>query len=122
LRVLIIEDYPDTAAIIAELLTELGHDCRIATTGQEALSVAEAFEAELALVDIGLPDVSGYDLLRDLHTRYSHQPPYFVALTGWQEAFRHAMEAGFDDCLLKPASRAQLVRVIALAEAHLRYN
>jgi CheY-like chemotaxis protein len=120
LRILIVEDYPDTATTMAELLTGLGHDCRIAATGQEARSIAEAFEAEFALVDIGLPDVSGYDLLRDLQTRYASQPPYFVALTGWQEAFRHAVEAGFDHCLLKPASEAQLVRAIALAEARIR--
>jgi CheY-like chemotaxis protein len=72
----------------------------------------------LALLDVGLPDLSGYELLDALRTRHGHQPPYLVALTGWHEAHRDAVGGGFNHCLLKPATQAQLVAVIALAEAH----
>ena len=118
MRVLIVDDYPDTLESVAALLGQLGHDCRTAGTAAEALAVVETFEPELALLDVGLPDLSGYELLDALCARHGHQRPYFVALTGWHEAHRNAVEGGFDLCLLKPATHAQLVAAIALAEAH----
>lgn len=117
-RVLIVDDYPDIVEAMAALLTQLGHDCRTAGTAAEALAVVETFEPELALLDVGLPDLSGYELLDALRTWHGHQPPYFVALTGWHEAHRDAVGGGFNHCLLKPATLAQLVAAIALAEAH----
>jgi DNA-binding response OmpR family regulator len=115
MRVLIVDDYPDTAEATGELLASAGHEYRAATCGADALTEADAFDPELAIVDIGLPDIDGCALLGALRSRLATRPPYLVAMTGWQHAFERAVEAGFDECLLKPAGREQLLRVVELA-------
>ena len=116
MRVLIVDDYPDTAEATGVLLESAGHECRTATSGAEALAAADAFNPELAILDIGLPDIDGYALLDVLRSRFSPRPPYIVAVTGWTHAFERAVDAGFDECLLKPAGREQLMRAVRLAQ------
>ncbi|HEX3474633.1 MAG TPA: response regulator [Kofleriaceae bacterium] len=115
MRVLIVDDYPDTAESASELLRRAGHDCQSATCGAEALAVADAFMPELAILDIGLPDIDGYALREALHSRLA-SPPYFVALSGRPHALNAALVVGFDACLLKPVGLAQLLRVVRLAQ------
>lgn len=115
MRVLIVDDYPDTAEAAGALLTTAGHECRSATCGADALAVAEAFGPELAILDIGLPDLNGYELVGALREQLAKRPPYFVAMTGWSHAVKQAREAGFDHFLLKPAGREQLLHAVELA-------
>jgi CheY-like chemotaxis protein len=61
-RVLIVDDYPDAAETACTLLSLLGHDCQFATCGKDALALAPRFDPDVAILDIGLPDVSGFDL------------------------------------------------------------
>lgn len=119
MRVLIVDDYPDAAEITCALMKLLGHECHTATSGRAALAAADAFEPDLAILDIGLPDCTGYDLLRALRARFAGRPPFVVALTGWPEARDAALAAGFDHCLFKPADREDLVSVIELARQRL---
>jgi DNA-binding response OmpR family regulator len=116
MRVLIVDDYPDTAEAASELLRTAGHECWSAACGADALAGAEAFSPELAILDIGLPDISGYDLVVALRARLAKRPPYFVAMTGWSSAVKRARDAGFDHFLLKPAGREQLLLAIELAQ------
>lgn len=116
MRVLIVDDYPDTAETVGELLRRAGHDCRSATCGAEALAVADAFKPELAILDIGLPDLDGYALRGALQSRLATCHPYFVALSGRTHALSAALVVGFDACLLKPVGLAQLLRVVRLAQ------
>jgi DNA-binding response OmpR family regulator len=118
--VLIVDPYADIAETTSELLSRMGHECRTAACATDALAVADAFDPELAIVDIGLPDFSGLDLLRALRSRLGRRAPYAAALTGWTDARSQALDAGFDHCLLKPATREQLCLVVELAERRQR--
>jgi len=120
MRVLIVDDNADITEVTSVLLDLMGHDCRAATCAADALVVAEAFEPELAILDLGLPDLSGYDLLGQLRSRLAPRAPYATALTGWPGARSKALTAGFDHWLLKPATREQLCTVIELAQRRQR--
>jgi DNA-binding response OmpR family regulator len=117
MRVLIVDDNADITEITSELLSLMGHDCRTAACAADALAVVQAFKPELAILDIGLPDLSGYDLLWELRSRLAPQALFVAALTGWPEACAKSLVAGFDRCLLKPATSEQLCRVVELAQA-----
>jgi DNA-binding response OmpR family regulator len=116
MRVLIVDDYPGTAETTGKLLRGAGHECRSATSGAKALAVADVFEPEVAILDIGLPDIDGYALIGALRNRFAIRPPYAIAMSGRTHALKAALEVGFDECLLKPANREQLVRVVELAQ------
>ena len=116
MHVLIVDDYPDTAETACQLLESAGHECRAVTCGADALAAVDAFRPDLAIIDIDLPDMDGCALLGALRSRFPTHPPYLVALTGSKHALERAVEAGFDECLLKPAGREQLLRVAQLAQ------
>lgn len=116
MRVMIVDDYPGTVQAAGRLLTGLGHECGTATCGAEALTMAKAFRPDLVIVDIGLPDIDGYALLRALRSQVANHPPCIVAMSGWACARIAALEEGFDDCLLKPVGREAFVRVIELTQ------
>jgi CheY-like chemotaxis protein len=115
-RILIVDDYPGVAEAVCKLLRDAGHECRSETSGTRALAIADAFVPELAVLDISLPDIDGYTLVDRLRRRSVLCPPYFVAMSGRKHALAAALEVGFDACLLKPASREQLLRLVELAQ------
>jgi two-component system CheB/CheR fusion protein len=117
-RVLIVDDYPDSAETTSALLTMLGHECRFAISGQRALIEAAQFEPDIAILDLGLPDLNGFELARQLRQQFAGRSLFLAALTGWgQPADRaRSFAAGFDHHLLKPASRDKLAMIIELAE------
>ena len=109
LRIVVVDDNEDAAEILAELLTQLGHEVRIAHDAPGALVTIDRFVPELAILDIGLPDVDGYELARRIRDR--HGPHlHLVALTGYgQDAHKaRAQRAGFDDHMVKPAALDKL--------------
>jgi len=118
LRVLVIDDYPDSAASTAMLMSLLGHDCRSACTGSEGLAVAEQFHPEVILLDIGLPDLSGYEVVKQLRARNAKRPAYIVAVTGrgQPEDRARALAAGFDQHVLKPADTTTIKAILRRAE------
>jgi signal transduction histidine kinase/DNA-binding response OmpR family regulator len=103
LRVLVVDDSPDAVEVMQEALRFMGFSTRVALDGREALAIAREFRPEVALLDIGLPIMDGYELagrLRELLGSDVH----LVALTGYgQESDRaRARDAGFDRHLVKP--------------------
>jgi CheY-like chemotaxis protein len=117
-RILVVDDNEDAADSLATLLEVLGYRVKVAYDGPEAIAAADAFEPHAALLDIGLPRLSGYDIARHIRERRG-ATPLLVAITGWgqEESRREALEAGFDFHLVKPAEPAQLQRILAnLAE------
>lgn len=116
MRILIVDDFPDTAEIASELLTRQGHECRTAMSGTDALATVELWIPALAILDIGLPDLDGYQLAAALRTRLAARAPYLVAMSGWVHGKDRARQAGFAHYLLKPASRQQLLRTVELAQ------
>jgi CheY-like chemotaxis protein len=116
LRLLIVDDNVDTATGLAAHLRETGaHEVRLAHSGEIGLAAAEEFAPDLVLLDIGLPDIDGYEVARRLRAdaRFKHVP--LVALTGYHgEADRvRARLAGFDEYLVKPVPYVMLNEVLA---------
>ena len=117
-RVLIVDDYPDSAETNCMLLSLLGHDCQFATTGAEALARAVDHEPEIAILDIGLPDMTGFELAIELRKRLPGKRVFLAALTGWgqPEDRIKALAAGFDHHILKPADQTKLQQIMDLAD------
>ena len=101
------------------LLRAWGYDVEVAHTGREAIERAIAFNPRVILLDIGLPDLSGYEVARQLRGDQRTQAAHLVALTGFgQESdFQHSREAGFDLHLVKPVDSAVLQRLLANVQA-----
>ena len=116
-RVLIIEDNRDVRAMLRLFLQLEGHEVHEAPDGPTGLEAALAVRPDIALVDIGLPGMDGYEMVRQLRAQADGPPPLLVALTGYGRAEdRQRMEAaGFDAYLIKPVDPAALGEVMARA-------
>jgi len=113
-RVLIADDNKDAADSLAMLLELDGHEVRVAHGGHAALALAQVFRPEVALLDIGMPDLSGYEVATALRREPWGKAMQLVALTGWgQESDRrHSKAAGFDWHLTKPIDMDALCTVL----------
>lgn len=114
-RVLLVDDNRDAVFLLSRLLRERGHDVRTAHDGIEAVEAAETFRPEVALLDIGMPRLNGYDTARELRARPWGRDMTLIALTGWgqEEDRRRSREAGFDHHLLKPVEPRVLFDMLA---------
>ncbi len=119
-RILVVDDHADTAATACTLLRAMGHECASATSGEAGLRVAEKLDPDVAFVDIGLPDLSGYEVARRLRATQK-RPMFLAAITGWSEAMdaSRALEAGFDRHVIKPATGAIIRELIEQAGSSL---
>ena len=91
------------------------HEVRTASTGQSALTIAREFKPDVVLLDIRLPDLDGYDVLRRLKEMDGLGKAKFIAVTGYDEdeVEKHSGEARFDFVLPKPVDAAYLESVIS---------
>lgn len=114
-RVLIVDDNQDAANSLATLLSHLGHETVALYSARQVLEQVGSFKPDVALLDIGLPELHGYELARQLRTRPELAHVRLVALTGYgqPEDRRRALEAGFDDHLVKPVDLTAIHRVLA---------
>jgi CheY-like chemotaxis protein len=114
-RILIADDNRDAADSLAVVLSVGGHEVRTAYDGQQALEVAESFQPELALLDIGMPRMNGYDAARAIRARPFGDDIVLVALTGWgqPEDKQRSKLAGFDHHLVKPVDPSVLDRLLS---------
>jgi PAS domain S-box-containing protein len=103
-RVLVVDDNVDAAESMAALLSMLGHEIRTANDGEQAVELAQAFEPDLILMDIGMPRMNGLEAARRIRQLPLRKRPKIAALTGWgQDADRRgSSEAGIDRHLVKP--------------------
>ena len=113
-RILVADDNHDAADSLAMLLELAGHEVRVAHRGRAVLTLAQSFRPDTALLDIGMPDLSGYELARALRQEPWGAGIQLIALTGWgqDEDRRRAMEVGFDQHLIKPVDPTRLMEVI----------
>ncbi|WP_051243144.1 hybrid sensor histidine kinase/response regulator [Azohydromonas australica] len=115
-RVMVVDDNPDAAESLALLLELQGHEVRTAHDGPGAVTLAQGFGPEVAIVDIGLPGISGYEVARRIRAQEGGRRMLLVALTGWGQAQDKlaALEAGFDRHLTKPVAPEQLDELFSL--------
>jgi CheY-like chemotaxis protein len=109
-RVVVIEDHVDTADLMREILREAGHEVSVAHNGAEGVAAARALPAEVVLCDVGLPDIDGYEVARQLRADTTTAGVYLVALTGYdgEDELQKARDAGFDRHVVKPIDPFQL--------------
>jgi two-component system, chemotaxis family, CheB/CheR fusion protein len=114
MKILYVEDHPAVAQITINLLSAgLGHEVEHVENGTAALEAASRFHPDLVLIDIGLPDIDGYEVARRLRQQPEFEKLLLVALTGYtqHEYKQKAYEAGFDAHFAKPMDFAELEKV-----------
>jgi len=118
MKILIVDDNRDTADTLQALLQYAGHDVRVAYRGDEALELAATFEPDLALVDIQLPDTTGFAVAQRLRKQLARRV-HIVGITGGDT--RSLRTAGtFNEHAVKPISAARLYQVIDAARDAMR--
>jgi signal transduction histidine kinase/ActR/RegA family two-component response regulator len=117
MRILVVDDNVDAATTLGDLLRDVGHSVVVAHDGPSALEASGQFAPDLAILDIGLPVMDGYELATRLRERFKEHSPYLVALTGYGQPSDRARSsaAGFDLHLVKPIDANRLLDVIGQA-------
>jgi CheY-like chemotaxis protein len=117
LKVMVVDDNRDAAILMGRLLRTLGNDVHVVHDGFTALEAAQQFRPEAVLLDIGLPEMDGYDTARMLRELPACKDILIIAVTGWgQEDDREKGRlAGFDHHVVKPADSATLMDLLATA-------
>jgi CheY-like chemotaxis protein len=114
-RIVVIDDNRDQALSLQGLLEAMGHEVRIAYDGSSAMKLLESFVPDFALIDLGLPEINGYDLARWVRGQLQFRHTVLIAQTGWgrEEDRNRARDAGFIHHLVKPVDYQQLVQILA---------
>jgi signal transduction histidine kinase/CheY-like chemotaxis protein len=117
-RVLLVDDNPDAVHVLEMLLREVGHEVAIAFDGPEALVKAARLRPDIAILDIGLPVMDGYELASRLRSELPN-PPYLIAVSGYgQEHDRiRSARAGFARHFVKPVDVGELLATVQAAES-----
>ena len=120
-RILVVDDNQDSADSLGMLLQMLGHEVKTANDGETALAAAEEFRPDVAILDIGLPKVNGYDLAKQIRGQPWARSIVLVALTGWgqEQHRRRSAESGFNHHLTKPVELEMLQEILAAADSSL---
>jgi signal transduction histidine kinase/ActR/RegA family two-component response regulator len=113
-RILIVDDNRDAADSLGMLLELSGRDVKVVHSGKEALILGASYRPDVVILDIGMPDMSGYEVARSARRESWGEPAYFIALTGWGQVTdkERAAAAGFDAHLVKPVDFDVLRRLV----------
>ena len=119
LRVLVVDDNVDAAQTLALLVQLAGHDVRVAYDGPPALTLAQAFQPQVVLLDLNLPAMDGYEVARKLRERPETHEAVLAAVTGWgqPEDRRRSKDAGFDRHFVKPVDPNIITKLLSDAQA-----
>jgi PAS domain S-box-containing protein len=114
-RVLVVDDNQDAATSLALLLEISGHVVRTAHDGLQAIEATAEFRPDVVLMDIGMPNLNGYDAARQIRAQPGGEHLVLVAVTGWgqEEDRRRTQTAGFDGHLVKPVDYAAVVQLLS---------
>lgn len=114
-RVLIVDDNRDSSDSLAELLKIPGHEVHTANDGLEAMTEEARFHPDVILLDIGLPELNGYEVARRIREQHKDNGPVIIAMTGWgqEEDRRRSREAGFNAHIVKPVDPKVLSKLLA---------
>lgn len=119
LRILVIEDNNDVSSMLRTLLEFAGHEVEVADNGQHGLEMIEFQRPDVALVDIGLPVLNGYDLAQAIRSNKDCRDVFLIALTGYSQPSdqEKALASGFDAHLSKPVDFERLRQLLAMLSA-----
>jgi PAS domain S-box-containing protein len=114
-KIAVIEDSADNRELLVEALAGAGFECRAADNGIDGLALIEALQPDVAIVDLGLPGMNGYELARHVRADPRYASVRLVALTGYgmRDDRARALAAGFDDHLVKPIQPATLLQYLS---------
>jgi PAS domain S-box-containing protein len=113
-KILLVDDNEDARILLADVLSSLGHQVESAPSGVAALECVRMYAPDVAILDIGLPEMDGYQLAAELRAALPGKPPRLIALTGYgQPSDRsRSARAGFDHPLVKPVDLRKLLEAI----------
>jgi CheY-like chemotaxis protein len=113
-RILVADDFPQSAEILARLLRQDGNEVQIAQNGIEAVEAAAEFQPDVAVLDLAMPKLNGYDAARLIREQPWGKRIFLIALSGWGHQLdrQRTKEAGFDAHLTKPAKYETLAEVL----------
>jgi two-component system CheB/CheR fusion protein len=117
-KIVVVEDNPDSRELLCHLLARFGFECHTAENGPEAIAVIERVQPDVAILDVGLPEMDGFEVARRLRADSRWADLYLIALTGYGRSSDRttSREAGFDEHLVKPVQLEQLLA--ALGKVH----
>jgi signal transduction histidine kinase len=120
-RILVVDDHSDVRETLRELCASWGHDVEAAQDGYAGVKMALELQPEIALVDIGMPGMDGYEVARRIRADSRGRCIQLIALTGYgsEEQRRQAMEVGFDLHLIKPVDPDRLADLLGAAAPRL---
>lgn len=115
LKVLVIDDHADYAASVAELIRSWGHVVEIAYNAVAAQEIARSFRPRVIMLDLGLPDMEGYELAKTLRREAKGRRIFIIVVTGWTKIADQmsSTAAGISHHLLKPVNLESLRRILA---------
>jgi CheY-like chemotaxis protein len=119
-RILVADDFPQSAEILARLLRQDGNVVQIARDGVEAIEAAEQFRPDVVVLDISMPKLTGYEAARIIREQPWGKRVFLVALSGWGHHLdqQRSKDSGFDAHLTKPAKYEKLMELLDLAAAN----
>jgi CheY-like chemotaxis protein len=114
-RILVADDNRDAAETMGMLLKLSGHEVYLAHSGREAIELAERERPDIAVLDIGMPDLSGYEVAERIRSEAWGKRMKLIAVTGWGQAEdkRRALGAGFNHHMTKPVDPTELEALFA---------
>jgi two-component system, chemotaxis family, CheB/CheR fusion protein len=114
-RILVVDDSSVQAKSLSMLLELMGHEVRLAHDGPSALQISTEFRPDIALIDVGLPGMSGFEVARRIREQPELRHMVLIAQTGWgrEEDREQSREAGFDHHLAKPIDHQLLEKILA---------
>jgi CheY-like chemotaxis protein len=114
LRILLVDDNEDAVRSLEKLLNVLGHEARAATSGRAALAEGGSFMPDIVLLDLGMPEMDGFETAAAIRMEAWGAHVRIIALTGWgqQEDIRRTREAGFAAHLVKPLKTYDLLQLL----------
>jgi two-component system CheB/CheR fusion protein len=110
----VVEDSVDSRELLCELLTREGFECSTAENGRAGLALIDRVRPAIAILDVGLPEMDGFEMARRLRAKPEYADMYLIALTGYGQATDRAAsrDAGFDEHLVKPVDIDALLNLL----------
>ncbi|HTM62651.1 MAG TPA: response regulator [Burkholderiales bacterium] len=114
LRIIVADDDRDHVITLAALLMDEGHEVRELYRGSEIMRMVRDFDPDVALIDISMPGMNGYDAAREIRQEFGKARPMLIAITGWKQSSDRILArlAGFDHHMPKPFDPKALLELI----------